>query len=143
MGRDLHDGQRADAQQPDARQPDAQPRDADPLGGRQRGAHPGTSRRQATFWIVGVLVTLLLAGFASSFASSAPDGLERVAESFGFSDTATDSAVAGSPLNDYQVKGVDDPRVSTGLSGVIGVVITGAVVGGLLLVLRRRRGPGH
>jgi hypothetical protein len=97
------------------------------------------SRR--AFWIAGLLLTLLIAGVASYHASASPDGLEWAAGESGFADTAEDSAVAGSPLADYGVTGVDDPRLSGGLAGVIGVAATLVLAGGLTLVLRRRSTP--
>jgi cobalt/nickel transport protein len=96
-----------------------------------------TARRR-TFWIVGLVVTLLIAGVASWYASGSPDGLEWAAERAGFVDTARDSAAAGSPLADYSVSGVDDGRLSGGLAGVVGVLATLLVAGGLALLLRRR-----
>lgn len=98
--------------------------------------------RRRTVWIAGLLLTLVVAGFVSSYASASPDGLEWAAGESGFADTARDSAVTGSPLADYGVTGVDDERVSGGLAGVIGVVATLALAGGLTLVLRRRTSPG-
>ncbi|MGY1603013.1 PDGLE domain-containing protein [Geodermatophilus sp. SYSU D00815] len=91
------------------------------------------------FWIAGVLLALLIAGVGSYYASSSPDGLEYSAEETGFAHTAEDSAVAGSPLADYAVSGVEDGWLSGGLAGVIGVVVTLVVAGGLTLVVRRRR----
>lgn len=91
-------------------------------------------------WIVigiGLVVALVLAGGVSYYASSAPDGLERVAEDVGFADAAEDSAAADSPLSDYGVSGIDDERVSVGLAGVIGVVVVGLVAFGLFRWLGR------
>lgn len=84
------------------------------------------------------LVTLLLAGVISFYASASPDGLERVASDRGFVDTADDHALAGSPLADYGTRGVDDARVSGGIAGMIGVGVTLIVAGGLFFVVRRR-----
>ena len=97
---------------------------------------PRTSNRR--FLLALAAVTLVIAGVVSFYASSHPDGLEYVAESTGFMDTAEDHANADGPLADYAVKGVDDERLSGGLAGVIGVVVTLAVAGGLTFVLRRR-----
>lgn len=94
--------------------------------------------RQRTFLAVGLLVALVLAGLVSGAASSAPDGLEKVAVDKGFESTASEHGLGGSPVADYHVAGVDDERVSTGLAGVLGVVMTLAVGGGLFVVLRRR-----
>ena len=57
----------------------------------------------------------------------------------GFLHTAEDSAAAGSPLADYGVSGVGSERLSGGLAGVIGVLVTLVLAGGLSLLLRRRR----
>lgn len=75
----------------------------------------------------GLLVTFLVAGFVSGYASSAPDGLEKVAGDQGFLDAGRDSAVAGSPLADYALKGIEDERLAGGLAGVLGVLLTIAV----------------
>jgi hypothetical protein len=96
------------------------------------------NRRNTGFLLVGLLVALLIAGVGSYYASSHPDGLEWSAQEEGFLDTARDSATANSPLADYSVSGVDDGRLSGGLAGVIGVVVTLALAGGVTLVLRRR-----
>lgn len=86
-----------------------------------------------------LLVSLLIAGVASYYASSHPDGLEHVAGETGFSHTATDPATAESPLADYGVAGVESDRLSGGLAGVIGVGVVLALSTGLFAVVRRRR----
>jgi cobalt/nickel transport protein len=90
--------------------------------------------------IVGFAVSLFIAGFASYYASSHPDGLEKVAEDIGFIETAKENTNAGTTLADYGVKGVENERLSTGTAGVIGVLATAGVSTGLFLVLRRRSG---
>jgi cobalt/nickel transport system permease protein len=92
--------------------------------------------------VAGLLVAFALAAFASPFASSKPDGLEKVAADKGFLKHAQDSATADSPLADYGVERVSNARVSTGLAGVLGVAITlavaGGVFGGIRYAVRRR-----
>src|SRR3546814_21067026 len=90
-----------------------------------------------------LVVTLLLAAGVSQVASSEPDGLERVAEDEGFSDAAEEHDLAGSPLADYGVEGVDDDRLGTALAGGAGVVVTLAVGGGLFWLARRRSSATH
>jgi hypothetical protein len=92
---------------------------------------------------LGLLVSVLVAGVLSSYASSRPDGLTFVARSLGFADTARDSATSGSPLADYSVAGVADARLSGGLAGVIGVAVVGLLMAGLVLLLRRRLPRGE
>ena len=91
------------------------------------------------FLILGLLVSALLAGGASFYASSSPDGLEKVAQDVGFIDTAKDHANSDTALADYGVKGVENERLSVGVAGVIGVIATGTISGGLFLLLRRKK----
>lgn len=103
------------------------------------------NRRLGVFILAGLLVALALAFFVSPEASSSPDGLEKVAIDQGFAETAEDHDLADGPLADYGVEGVDSERLGTGLAGIVGVLVTFVVMGGLLLLVRlvaRRRGPG-
>lgn len=89
------------------------------------------------FVAVGLGLSLVLAGGVSYYASSHPDGLEKVAADIGFLDSAKESAVKDSPLADYGVAGVENERISSGLAGIIGVATTAAVSFGLFYALRR------
>lgn len=95
-------------------------------------------RKNRAFLIAGLLVTLLIAGVASYYASSNPDGLEYVAGKTGFLDSADDPVETGSPFADYATDGVDDERLSGGIAGVSGVLLT-LVIGGAIFWLLRRR----
>lgn len=90
------------------------------------------------FFAVALVVSLLVAGVASYYASSHPDGLEHVAEQTGFIDSAEDSATSDSPLADYQTSGIDDERLSGGVAGVVGVLVMLVLSTGLFWVIRRR-----
>jgi cobalt/nickel transport protein len=94
--------------------------------------------KQKSFLISGFIASLFLAGVVSFYASSNPDGLEKVAEDIGFIETAEDHTYAEGALADYGVKGVENPRLSTGLAGVIGVVATGVVSTGIFMLVRRK-----
>lgn len=94
--------------------------------------------RTRAFWVAGILLALVIAGVGSYYASSSPDGLEWSAEEAGFLGTARDSATADSPLADYSTAGVDDSRLSGGVAGVTGVLVTLALAGGVTLLVRRR-----
>ncbi len=94
--------------------------------------------KQRTFLLLGLLVCLVVAGLGSYYASSHPDGLEFVAETTGFREQAKDSAVSDSPLADYQVKGIENPRLSGGLAGVVGVLLIAGLSTALFWLLRRR-----
>lgn len=92
------------------------------------------------------LVALICAGVLSYFADSDPDGLdsatlkgcEKVAGQLTgdcIAKNAGDHHLADSPLANYAVGG--DNRF-TGVAGVLGVLATAAVAGGLFWLLRRR-----
>lgn len=88
------------------------------------------------FILAALAVSVLCAALVSPFASSRPDGLERVAEDEGFSDAATVGAIqARSPVADYSVIGLGDDRWATGAAGLIGTLLVFGVVvlGGVVL----------
>ena len=86
-------------------------------------------RRPRPGWVFTGLAggALLLAGIASFFASSHPDGLEFVAGEKGFLETARDHVFGGFALADYGEVG----GIPVGVAGIIGVAIV-VVVGSLL-----------
>jgi cobalt/nickel transport protein len=98
------------------------------------------SKNTRLFVVAGLLVAVGLALFVSGFASSSPDGLERVAEDKGFLETARDHLFADGPLAGYTVKGIDNERLGTGLSGLIGVLITFGIGLALFALVRVFRG---
>jgi cobalt/nickel transport system permease protein/cobalt/nickel transport protein len=88
--------------------------------------------------VVGVLVSLFLAGVVSFYASSHPDGLEYVAGKVGFADSTTVHDASDSPFAGYATRGVDDARLSGGVAGVVGATAVFVLAGALFLALRRR-----
>lgn len=78
--------------------------------------------RYRLFLLAAVCAVLLLVGIAGLFASSEPDGLERVAAEEGIDD----------------VGGVDDDRLSGVLGGGAGVTLVLVLGGGTFWLLRRR-----
>ncbi|MGA5563141.1 energy-coupling factor ABC transporter permease [Streptomyces platensis] len=103
-------------------------------------AAPAPARRSVRrVWLAGLAAALVCAGGVSYYASASPDGLEKVAQDHGIDRKAEDHAAKDSPLADYSVKDITDPRLSGGLAGVIGVGATLAVGTGVFVVLRRRR----
>jgi hypothetical protein len=88
--------------------------------------------------IAGGLGIALFITLFSPFASSSPDGLERVAQDKGF------AGVADSPpyrlISDYVFPWVGNEDVATVLSGIVGVLIVAAVVFAIALLLARGSG---
>ncbi|MFB8755850.1 energy-coupling factor ABC transporter permease [Streptomyces nigra] len=100
---------------------------------------PVAARSPRKVWAVGLVTSLVLAGFVSFYASASPDGLEKVAADHGIDKKAEDHAAADSPLADYGVKDVTDARLSGGLAGVIGVGVTVVAGSAVFWAVRRRR----
>jgi hypothetical protein len=97
-------------------------------------------RRVSTRGLVaaGVLIALFLAAVVSYYASSRPDGLNRVAEDTGFAHTERPHAGDDSPLAGYDTDGLGNRRLSSGLAGVAGTLVVLVLAGGLALAVRRR-----
>jgi hypothetical protein len=91
------------------------------------------------FLLGGLLVAIGLALLVSGFASSSPDGLNKVAEDHGFAANARQHLFENGPLAGYAVKGVSNDRLSTGISGLIGVLVTFGIGLALFAVVRAMR----
>ncbi|MGW6904971.1 energy-coupling factor ABC transporter permease [Streptomyces sp. NPDC054940] len=102
-------------------------------------AAPVAARSPRKVWAVGLVTSLVLAGFVSFYASANPDGLEKVAADKGIDEKVEEHAAADSPLADYGVKDIDDVRLSGGLAGVIGVGVTVLAGTGVFWAVRTRR----
>jgi cobalt/nickel transport system permease protein len=85
--------------------------------------------------IAALIVSFLLAGVVSFFASSNPDGLEFVAEDQGFLESAKDSAVGEFIFADYGEVG----GIPVGIAGILGVLVTLAIGWGIGKLVTRRR----
>ncbi|MGH8878887.1 MAG: PDGLE domain-containing protein [Stackebrandtia sp.] len=99
----------------------------------------------------GLLVSLLLAGVVSNFASGSPDGLDSATlegcttdadgEITGgdcMAEKAADHDLANGPFADYATAGVGNDFVSTAISGVLGVLVVFAVGAGIFWLIKRR-----
>lgn len=115
-----------------AREPAGEP---EPAG----APRPAVRRSTRRVWLAGVAAALVCAGGVSYYASASPDGLEKVARDKGLDAKAEEHAAKDSPLADYGVRDIADPRISGGLAGVLGVGATLAAGTGVFLVARRRR----
>src|SRR4051794_16821965 len=89
--------------------------------------------------VFGLAVAIGLATAASPFASSRPDGLERVAADTAFIEHGT--VRTGAPIPGYSISGVDSRRVATGLAGFTGTLVVFGLAFAVAGVARRR--PVH
>ena len=90
-----------------------------------------------------VIALVLVVGFLAlfiPFASSDPDGLQRVASSMGISDGG---GFWRGLIGDYAVGFFKDSYVSSLVAGVLGVLVVLGASLGLGLVIARRAGSGE
>ena len=80
------------------------------------------------------IILILLLSLITPFASSSPDGLESVAEEFGF--TQTDGIVL--LLDDYGINAINNNFLSTVLSALLGVTVVAVVFN--LIINKRKSG---
>jgi hypothetical protein len=91
------------------------------------------------FTAVALSIAVGLALFVSPYASSSPDGLERVAADKGFEDAAQVRAIQErSPIPGYGFPGIEDERLATSVAGFVGALGVFALGYGVAYVVRRR-----
>jgi cobalt/nickel transport protein len=77
-------------------------------------------------------ISLLLALFFSPFASTSPDGLEKVAKTKGFSEKGESWTFwKHAPLPDYAIPWIKNEKVSKAFSGLIGTLAIFFIVLGI------------
>jgi len=75
------------------------------------------------------LLALVVAALLSPWASPNPDGLEKTAEDLGFSEAAVE--IMSAPIPDYIFPGIENERLATAAAGIVGTLLTFAVVLGI------------
>lgn len=88
------------------------------------------------WWVAGLLIAAVIVVVLAPLASPDPDGLESVAQTYGFLAAARDAPYKLIP--DYAIPGLEG-NVSTILAGLIGVGIVFSLVMLLGRMLARRR----
>jgi cobalt/nickel transport protein len=98
--------------------------------------------KRCPWWPAGLLAAILIAGLLSPWASSWPDGLERVAEQLGFAARGSERPPVPAVMAEYQAPLVRSPAWSTAVAGIVGtlVVFGGACLLGWVLARRRTEG---
>lgn len=95
-------------------------------------------RSTRRLFLFGLATAVLVAVGVSQLGSADPDGLEFVAESEGFANTATDGP--STPLAGYGEDLDGNRGLNRALSGLAGVLVTLAIGYGVFLLARR---AGH
>jgi len=116
------------------------------------------SRRKSVyvFVLAGLAVAVALALIISPWASSSPDGLEKVAEDKGFLEKAEEREPVwnSAPIPDYAMPGLtrevadeetgevekEPTKLATALAGLVGTVAIFLIAWGLALALKKKGG---
>jgi len=94
---------------------------------------------------VGLAIALSIAAFLSPIASQDPDGLDRVAEDLKFNDKAIEQPITkdlptAQIFDEYSLKAVSDEKLSTGIAGILGTLLTFGLTWGIGKVAIRKSG---
>jgi len=100
----------------------------------QPDAATGPVRSCGVVVVYGVLIALGLALFASPFASSWPDGLDKTAEVLGFKQKAV-GPIVPVPVRDYRIAGIHWSVLGTSIAGAAGTLVVFALAWSLARVL--------
>ena len=94
--------------------------------------------------LIGLCAALLVGGFISLFASSRPDGLQRVATDKGFLRKGEVRPAVSAPIPDYALQGLKNKKLALSLSGILGTFLVFGVgyTAGVLLSLSKSRDRG-
>jgi cobalt/nickel transport system permease protein len=103
-------------------------------------AGPRLQRSYGELAARGVLIALGLAFFVAPFASSWPDGLERVAATLGFEHHAVATPAFTAPLPDYRFPGGGSVARSTVIAGAVGTLVAFGLAWLLATLLTLPRG---
>lgn len=82
--------------------------------------------RRSSRWellVFGLLISLGLVLFVAPFASTAPDGLDWVANQLSFAERAATARALPTPLPDYQLPGIRSAALATALAGAVGTIV--------------------
>jgi cobalt/nickel transport protein len=103
------------------------------------------SKRNRIFVLSGLGVAILIAVFLSPFASSDPDGLDRVSQDLKFENKAHEDNPAKklpfySIFDEYALRGVPE-GMATPMAGLIGTLATFGIAWGIGKLAVRRSTP--
>ncbi|HGE69761.1 TPA: hypothetical protein ENX78_02925 [Candidatus Poribacteria bacterium] len=88
--------------------------------------------------IIGIVVSLFLAGLISIFASPWPDGLEKVAEDKGFLEKGEVEPPIKSPIPDYTFPGLKNEKLATSVAGILGTAIVFVLGYGVSALIKKK-----
>ncbi len=104
-------------------------------------------KRNRLFVLTGLGIAVVIAVFLSPFASSDPDGLERVSQDLQFDHQAIEEAPAQKlpfykVFEEYALRGVPE-RIATPLAGLVGILATFGLAWGIGKLVVRHSAVSH
>lgn len=90
--------------------------------------------------LIGLGLALFVGTVLSPFASSWPDGLEKVAEHYGFLSKAAEKPLTPEVIPGYAMPGIESESLATSVAGFLGTLLL--YFGGYALARGLRRAPG-
>jgi len=88
--------------------------------------------------LIGLGLALFVGVVCSPFASSWPDGLEKVAEDYGFIQKASEEPLAPAPIPDYEMPGIEGTW-ATSAAGFTGTLAMYFIGFGLAKLLAKKK----
>ncbi len=88
--------------------------------------------------ITGLFIAIAIAVFLSPFASSHPDGLEKVAEDKNFLQAAEEKEIIKAPVPDYSMPGIKNKTIAGSVAGLIGTIIVFCIAYGIGIFLKKK-----
>jgi cobalt/nickel transport protein len=86
---------------------------------------------------IGVIIAVILAVLFSPLASSWPDGLEKVAQDYGFISKGAQGSVFKSPVAEYIFPGLKNEKMAIAVSGFLGTLVIFGIGYGLSGLLKK------
>ncbi len=104
-------------------------------------------KRNRLFVLTGLGIAVLIAVLLSPFASSDPDGLERVSQDLQFDHQAIEEVPAQKlpfyqVFEEYALRGVPE-RIATPLAGLVGTLVTFGLAWGIGKLVARNSTASH
>jgi len=93
------------------------------------------------FVIICLIVSAALVLIIAPFASSWPDGLERVAINLGFIEKGEGQPLLNSPMPDYTLNFIQNEKLSTISAGLIGVILMFLLAYAIGVLLKGKQNP--
>ena len=89
--------------------------------------------------ITGLVIALVLAGIISIFASSWPDGLEKVAEKLNFLEKGEGQPALTSPIPGYAIPGIGNEKLAKSIAGILGTLVVFGFSYGIAMLIKQRK----